>query len=210
MLFRSKYRPTPPEVQFRKWIAFREPLSPMVALIPDGYLEIEVAGNVRPMFLEVDLGTEDQTVWRKKLQLYLQLPFPFYGTLASIVFASWIRYLPYGMRYSFAGILQVHTDLEQASAVSGARQFTTFVRIVMPLVAPALTTCWLFVFLLSVGAVSLPIRHLLLRQSCRRRLFGLFSLRIRCLLVLDGLLSRPLRDLLLLFLREEPDKRQDQ
>lgn len=91
------------------------------------------------------------------LQLYLQLPFPFYGTLASIVFASWIRYLPYGMRYSFAGILQVHTDLEHASAVSGARQFTTFVRIVMPLVAPALTTCWLFVFLLSVGAVSLPI-----------------------------------------------------
>jgi iron(III) transport system permease protein len=91
------------------------------------------------------------------LQVYLQLPFPFYGTLASIVFASWIRYLPYGMRYSYAGILQIHTELEQASAISGARQFTTFVRIVLPLVAPALTTCWMFVFLLSVGAVSLPI-----------------------------------------------------
>ena len=91
------------------------------------------------------------------LQLYLQLPFPFYGTLASIVFASWIRYMPYGMRYSFAGILPIHTELEQASAISGASQFTTFVRIVVPLVAPALTTCWLFVFLLSVGSVSLPI-----------------------------------------------------
>jgi iron(III) transport system permease protein len=91
------------------------------------------------------------------LQLYLQLPFPFYGTLISIIFASWIRYLPYGMRYSFAGILQIHTELEQASAISGARQFTTFVRIVLPLVAPALTTCWLFVFLLSVGALSLPV-----------------------------------------------------
>jgi iron(III) transport system permease protein len=91
------------------------------------------------------------------LQVYLQLPFPFYGTLASIVLASFIRDIPYGMRYSYAGILQIHTELEEASSICGARQAKTFLNIVVPLVAPALVTCWLFVFLLAVRAVSLPI-----------------------------------------------------
>jgi iron(III) transport system permease protein len=91
------------------------------------------------------------------LQVFLQLPFAFYGTLASIILASVVRYLPYGMRYSYAGILQIHTELEEASSISGARQASTFLRIVMPLVAPAMVTCWLFVFLLAVRAVSLPI-----------------------------------------------------
>ncbi|MEK9684586.1 MAG: iron ABC transporter permease [Rhodospirillaceae bacterium] len=91
------------------------------------------------------------------LQLILNLPFGLYGTLLSIILASMVRYLPYGMRYSYAGILQIHTELEEASAMSGARQSTTFIRIVMPLVAPAMLTCWLFVFLVSVKAVSIPI-----------------------------------------------------
>ncbi len=91
------------------------------------------------------------------LQLILNMPFGLYGTLLSIIIASMVRYLPYGMRYSYAGILQIHTELEEASAMSGARQSTTFIRIVMPLVAPAMLTCWLFVFLVSVKAVSIPI-----------------------------------------------------
>lgn len=91
------------------------------------------------------------------LQLILNMPFGLYGTLLSIIIASMVRYMPYGMRYSYAGIMQIHTELEEASAISGARQSTTFVRIVLPLVAPAMLTCWLFVFLVSVKAVSIPI-----------------------------------------------------
>ena len=91
------------------------------------------------------------------MQVYLNLPFPFYGTLLSVIFASMVRYLPYGMRYSYAGVLQIHDELEEASSVSGARQVSTFFRIVLPLIAPALMTCWLFVFLLSVRAVSMAI-----------------------------------------------------
>ena len=33
--------------------------------------------------------------------------------------------------------------------MSGAKGIVTFARIVVPLVAPALVTCWLFVFLLK-------------------------------------------------------------
>ena len=91
------------------------------------------------------------------LQLVLNMPFGLYGTLLSIIIASMVRYLPYGMRYAYAGILQIHSELEEASAMSGASQSTTFVRIVLPLVAPAMLTCWLFVFLVSVKAVSIPI-----------------------------------------------------
>ncbi len=90
------------------------------------------------------------------LQLFLQVPL-LYGTLLSIIIASMVRYMPYGMRYSYAGILQIHRELEEASGLSGARQSTTFMRIVMPLVAPAMMTCWLFVFLVAVKAVSIPI-----------------------------------------------------
>jgi len=91
------------------------------------------------------------------LHLFLHLPFPFYGTLASLILASSVRFLPYGMRYSYAGVLQIHKELEEASALSGARQTTTFLRIVLPLVAPAIVTCWLFVFLVSVKAVAMAI-----------------------------------------------------
>ena len=91
------------------------------------------------------------------MQIYLSLPFAFYGTLASVILASVVRYLPYGMRYSYAGVLQIHTEIEEAAAIAGASRLTIFRRIVAPLLGPALVTCWLFVFLLSVRAVSMAI-----------------------------------------------------
>ena len=91
------------------------------------------------------------------LEIFLNQPLPLYGTLTSIVIASAIHYLPYGMRYSYAGILQIHRELEEAAAMAGARQATIFLRVVVPLVAPALIACGLFVFLIAVKAVSIPI-----------------------------------------------------
>src|SRR5581483_4089420 len=38
------------------------------------------------------------------LQLFLSLPFSFYGTLVSIIVAAMVRELPYGMRYAYAGV----------------------------------------------------------------------------------------------------------
>ncbi len=91
------------------------------------------------------------------LYVFLQLPFGLYGSLLSVILVSMVRYLPYGMRSSYAGVLQLHRELEEASGISGARQATTFLRIVLPLIAPSLITCWLFVFLLSVKAVAAQI-----------------------------------------------------
>jgi iron(III) transport system permease protein len=91
------------------------------------------------------------------LYVFVNLPLPLYGTLLSVVLASSARYMPYGMRYSYAGVLQIHVDLEDASMSAGARRLRTFFKIVAPLLGPALISAWLFVFLLSVQAVSLPL-----------------------------------------------------
>jgi iron(III) transport system permease protein len=91
------------------------------------------------------------------LQFVLNVPLALYGTLLSIVIASMVQFMPFGMRYSYAGVLQIHRELEEASALSGARTATTFLRVVVPLVAPAVVTCWLFVFLMVSKAVSIPL-----------------------------------------------------
>ncbi|MGE5536991.1 MAG: ABC transporter permease [Gemmatimonas sp.] len=91
------------------------------------------------------------------MQLFLRLPIPLYGTIWIIMWAFVIRYLPYGMRYSYAGMLQVHRELEEAAGVSGATQFEALRRIVVPLLTPALAAGWLFIFLLGARVLSLPI-----------------------------------------------------
>jgi len=91
------------------------------------------------------------------LQVFVNLPIPLYGTLASVIIASTARYLPYGMRYAYAGVLQIHEDLEDAAKTSGAGAGRIFLRVVLPLIAAALASCWLFVFLLAVQSVALPL-----------------------------------------------------
>ena len=91
------------------------------------------------------------------LNVFVNLPIPLYGTLVSVIVASAVRYLPYGMRYAYAGVLQIHADLEDAATTSGAGRTFVFVRIVLPLIAAALVSCWLFVFLLTVQSVALPL-----------------------------------------------------
>ena len=91
------------------------------------------------------------------LDVFVNMPLPLYGTLLSVIIASTVRYMPYGMRYAFTGALQIHPDLESAATISGAARAALFRRIVMPLLAATLVSSWLVVFLLSVQAVSLPL-----------------------------------------------------
>lgn len=67
-----KYRQIPiPEVKFLRWVNFREPIASGTPLIPDGYIELAQREKSYSMFLEVDLGTESRSVWRNKVQQYL-------------------------------------------------------------------------------------------------------------------------------------------
>jgi iron(III) transport system permease protein len=91
------------------------------------------------------------------LEVFVNLPIPLYGTLLSVIIASTVRFLPYGMRYAYAGVLQIHADIEDAARTAGAAGAQVFVRIVLPLISAALVSCWLFVFLLAVQNVALPL-----------------------------------------------------
>ncbi len=91
------------------------------------------------------------------LDVFVNSSLPLYGTLLSVILASSVRYLPYGMRYAVAGAMQVHTDLEEAATISGASRARVFFKILAPLLAATLVSSWLLIFLLSVQAVSLPL-----------------------------------------------------
>ncbi|MCK9919196.1 iron ABC transporter permease [Microbacteriaceae bacterium K1510] len=91
------------------------------------------------------------------LNLSLQSPVPIYGTIWLISIAYLIRYLPYGMRYSYSGVLQVHKELEEAGVASGAGVLQVLTRIVTPILSPSLMAGWLFIFLISSRELSIAI-----------------------------------------------------
>jgi iron(III) transport system permease protein len=91
------------------------------------------------------------------MQLFLHVPIPIYGTMWILVWAFVINYLPYAMRYSGSGMLQIHRELEEAAAICGASPLTRLRRIVAPLLAPALIAGWLFIFLMAARVLSLAI-----------------------------------------------------
>jgi hypothetical protein len=69
-----KYRTGPAlHVKLHLWHVFRQQISEAIKLTPDGYFELSAGDAIRPMFLEVDLGTEAHSVWKQKAAYYLQL-----------------------------------------------------------------------------------------------------------------------------------------
>ncbi len=91
------------------------------------------------------------------MEVYLRVPLPIYGSLWIIAIAYVIRYMPYGMRYVYAGVLQLHRELEEAAGVAGASSLTTLRRIVAPLLTPALVAGWLFIFLIANKELSIAV-----------------------------------------------------
>ncbi len=60
-------------VTFHRWIAFHEPITPELRLMPDGYCELVTPSGVVAAFLEVDMGNESLAIWRDKIRKYLEL-----------------------------------------------------------------------------------------------------------------------------------------
>lgn len=91
------------------------------------------------------------------MRLYLQVPIPIYATIWILLIAYVTRYVPYGMRYCHAGLLQIHRELEEAAALSGAGFWLTFRRVVLPLLLPSFLAGWMFVMLLSTKELSMSV-----------------------------------------------------
>jgi iron(III) transport system permease protein len=93
------------------------------------------------------------------LFLYLYLPIPIYGTIWIIVIALTTRYIPRGSRMIQTALLQLDNGLEEVGRVCGASNGVVLRRVIFPLVAPAVSSTWLWVFANSLG--ELPIALLL-------------------------------------------------
>jgi len=91
------------------------------------------------------------------MRFYLLVPIPIYGTLWILLVAFITRYIPYGIRYTHAGLLQLHHELEEAAYASGASWSNAMRRITLPLLTPSFLGGWVFVFLLSAKELSMSI-----------------------------------------------------
>jgi iron(III) transport system permease protein len=88
---------------------------------------------------------------------YLALPIGVYGTLWIMLIAYATRFMPYGIRTNATSMLQIHKELEESAAMSGASWLTTFRRIVLPLLKPGLIAGWIYIVIVSIRELSSSI-----------------------------------------------------
>ncbi|OFW16433.1 MAG: ABC transporter permease [Acidobacteria bacterium RIFCSPLOWO2_02_FULL_67_21] len=88
---------------------------------------------------------------------YLNVDVGIYGTIWIMLIAYVTRFMPYGLRYTTTSMLQIHRELEESAAMSGASWSTTFRRVVLPLLKPGLLAGWIYVMIVSIRELSTSI-----------------------------------------------------
>jgi iron(III) transport system permease protein len=100
------------------------------------------------------------------LLLYLTVPIGVYGTVWVLVLAYSYR-LAVTTRLARAGLMQLHAELEEASYASGGGWLATLRRVVAPLMAPALVSGFLLLFIVgfrefTIGLIMLSDDNIVL------------------------------------------------
>ena len=88
---------------------------------------------------------------------YLTIGAGIYGSLWILLIAYVTRFLPYGMRYNSTSMMQIHLELEEAAAMSGASWLQSFRAVVLPLLKPGLVAGWVYIVVVSVRELSSSI-----------------------------------------------------
>jgi iron(III) transport system permease protein len=89
--------------------------------------------------------------------LYVAMPIPIYGTIWVLLIAYVTRFIPYGMRAASGAILQIHSELEEAAATSGASWWETFKRVTLPLLRPGFAAGWIYICIVSFREFSTSV-----------------------------------------------------
>ena len=100
---------------------------------------------------------------------------PIYGTIYALIAAIIIKELPVGTQVLRAGLLQIHSELEEASSVSGASWIATFKRILLPILRPSVMAVGLIIFISAVREIPAVI------------FLSTYRTRTISLLMLDGI-----------------------
>ena len=91
------------------------------------------------------------------LIIYLRAPVPIYGTLWILFIAYFTRFMPYGIRSSSISMAQIGRELEESAHACGASWWSTFRRILLPLMLPGLVAGWIYIMLVSLRELSTSI-----------------------------------------------------
>jgi iron(III) transport system permease protein len=124
------------------WIVYRSRLPGSWLLDFLAFIPITVPGIVMGMAL---------------ILLYVAFPLPIYGTIWVLLIAYVTRYIPYGMRSASGSILQIHSELEEAAAASGASWWETFKRVTLPLLRPGIVAGWIYICIVSFREFSTSV-----------------------------------------------------
>ena len=104
------------------------------------------------------------------LWAFLTIGREIYGTLAVMVIALSLAFIPQGMRSLSGGVIQVQMELQEASRVFGAGMMATMRRIFFPILKPSLIVTWLYVFIVTFTSVA-PV---VLLSTAHTGLFAVF------------------------------------
>lgn len=85
------------------------------------------------------------------------LPFPIYGTLAILVIAFTVRFMPQGYSSISTSLQQVHPDLEESALVCGAGKVRAAGEITVPLIRSSIISAMLLLLILSMRELSAAI-----------------------------------------------------
>lgn len=88
--------------------------------------------------------------------LHLTIPIGVYGTVWILVLAYSYR-LAVSTRLSRASLMQIHSELEEASVASGGRWLDTVGRVVLPLLGPSLLASFLLLFIVGFREFTIPL-----------------------------------------------------
>jgi iron(III) transport system permease protein len=89
--------------------------------------------------------------------LYLNFDIGIYGTMWILFIAYLTRFMPYGLRYNTTSMMQIHKELEESAAMSGATWATTFKRIILPLLKSGFVAGWIYIVIVSIRELSTSI-----------------------------------------------------
>jgi len=89
---------------------------------------------------------------------FLNLRFiPVYGTLWIVIFALGVKFLPYGMRFSYSSLLSIDRQLEESARILGASWTRTAREITLPLMRSGLFAGWILIFVPAIQELSASI-----------------------------------------------------
>jgi iron(III) transport system permease protein len=92
------------------------------------------------------------------LVAFLNLRFiPIYGTVWIVIFALGVKFLPYGMRFSYSSLLSIDRQLEESARMCGAGTLKVLRSIVLPLTLPAIMATWIYVFMNALRDLSTAV-----------------------------------------------------